>query len=134
MPSTRAFDALVESMIHGAHGFPAAATRAFPSMNIWEDAEHFFVEAELPGFSIEDVDISFTNNQLVISGERKATPGSEGEYLRRERGVGKFSRGLRVSSEINAERISASLKNGVLTVTLPKAEAAKPRKITVTSA
>jgi len=135
---TRAFDALLQSMVHGFPGFQAARSsapvRAFPAVNAWEDGDQFHLEAELPGFEISDIDISLVDKQLTLSGESKGVGVEEGTYLRRERRGGKFTRTLRLASEIDADRISATLKDGVLHVTLPKAPSAKPRKIAVTSA
>jgi HSP20 family protein len=115
-------------------GAPRTAARAFPAINVVEDADNFHVEAELPGFSIEDLDISLTDNQLTISGERTFSVPAGSEVLRRERPTGKFTRVLRVAADLDAQRVSAKLKDGILTVTLPKAEAVKPRKISVTPA
>ncbi|MGE3107969.1 MAG: Hsp20/alpha crystallin family protein [Phycisphaerales bacterium] len=123
------FDAMFESLLGG---FPAVAARAFPAINAWEDENAFHVEAELPGFTIDDIDISLTDNQLTISGERTFDLPADAGYVRRERPSGKFTRVLRVATEIDAANVAATLKNGVLTVTLPKAPAVKPRKISVT--
>lgn len=128
----RNIDAFIESMFSGV--MPASAARAFPAVNVVEDADNFHVEAELPGFSIEDLDISLTDNQLTISGERRVHIPEGSEVLRRERPTGKFTRVLRVAVDVDAQKVAAKLKDGILTVTLPKVEAVKPRKISVTPA
>lgn len=103
----------------------------YPALNLWEDDGHFYAEAELPGFSIEDLELSVVGNALTIKGERKPDEKKDGFWLRRERLFGPFSRTVEFASPIDADKVEASLKHGVLTVTLPKAEAARPRKIEV---
>lgn len=127
---SQTMDQLVESVFND---FPAfgVSTRRFPSVNAWEDAHNLYLEAELPGFKIEELDITFTGGELTIRGTRNETKPEGATFYRRERPSGSFSRTLRVGTEVDASKISASLTNGVLTVTLPKAEAAKPRKIDV---
>lgn len=106
-------------------------TRAFPAINIWDEGEELVAEAELPGLKSEDLDVSVVGSELTIKGERKSV-GEEGtSYHRRERGTGTFTRVLRLAAEVDAENVQATLRDGVLTVRMPKAEAAKPRKINV---
>ncbi len=125
---------LFDEFLHGAPGrsrFGWPMSPAFPALNIWEDEHNVRVEAELSGLKLEDLDISVVGNELTIKGERKARQPEDVVYHRRERGTGAFSRVLRLPVDIDANRVEASLKNGVLTITLPKAEAAKPRKIQI---
>jgi HSP20 family protein len=105
---------------------------SFPPVNVWEDENHFFLEAELPGMSIEDLEIFVhEGDQLTIKGNRML-PEMEGATLRRrERGHGEFSRTFKLESDVDVEAVSAELKHGVLTVTLPKSEKVKPRKIAI---
>jgi len=113
-------------------GFPALAVRgAFPATNVWDSGDSLVVEMELPGFGIEGIEILVTGNELMVTGERKDDVREDVAYHRRERTSGTFSRSLRLPVEVDAEKVSAEMKDGVLTVTLPKAEAAKPRKIDV---
>jgi len=106
----------------------------FPAVNLWEDAECLYAEAELPGMSMEDVEVFVTGDELHVKGCRKA-PRDEGlTYHRRERGTGEFSRVVTLPYEVNADKVDATLKDGVLMIVLPKAESARPRKITVKSA
>lgn len=133
MRAAAPLDAMIESLFRTG-GLPSIAARAFPAVNAWQDDNAFYVEAELPGFTIDDLDISLTDNQLTISGERTFDLPTDSAYMRRERPSGKFTRVLRVASEIDAEKVSASLKDGVLIVTLPKAPTIKPRKISVKQA
>lgn len=100
----------------------------YPALNLWEDAERFVVEAEVPGVKAEAVDIQLLDGTLFLKVTREAEPAN---YLRRERFAGTFQRTLDLPSGLDADRVDASLKDGVLTITLPKAEAAKPRRVPV---
>ncbi len=110
----------------------AAPARGFPALNVWEDGENLFAEAELPGMKNEDVDISVIGNDLTIRGRRGDQPREGMAYHRQERGVGEFNRVLRLPYDVDANKVEATLKDGVLLIKLPKAESAKPKKITVT--
>jgi HSP20 family protein len=104
----------------------------YPLVNLTEDQENFYLRAELPGMKAEDLDIQVTANSLSLSGERKIAQESNGvKYHRREREGGRFSRVVTLPGDINAEKVDADLVNGVLTVKIAKAEAAKPKQITV---
>ena len=105
--------------------------RPFPAINVWDEGEDIVAEAELPGFSGNEVDISVVGSELTIKGERKAASEDGVSFHRRERGTGPFTRVLRLPVEVNAEHVQATLREGVLTIRMPKAEAAKPRKIVV---
>ena len=106
----------------------------FPLINLTEDVNRYYIRAELPGMKADELDIQATGNNLAITGERKiVAEESEARYHRREREAGKFSRVIGLPGEINADRIEAKLENGILTVVIPKAEAAKPKQITVSS-
>jgi len=104
----------------------------FPSLNLTEDKNNYYVRAELPGLDTGDLDIQATVNSLAISGERKIP--AEGEnvrYHRKERESGRFSRVINLPEAVDTDKISAGLSNGILTVTVPKSEVAKPRQIKV---
>lgn len=104
----------------------------FPQINLTEDADKFYVRAELPGVKTDDLEMQATAKNLSIAGERKIEAENEGvHYHRREREAGKFSRIITMSTEIDPERIEAKLQNGILTIRVPKAEAVKPRQITI---
>ncbi len=104
----------------------------FPAMNVWEDNDTVFVEAELPGLDLKDLEIYVTGgNQLTLKGERKASVPEKGLWHRQERVFGKFSRSLTLPYNVNADKVDARFENGVLLVKLPKHESAKPRKIAV---
>lgn len=113
------------------HPWPALA-QAFPLVNLWEDANNFYAEAELPGLAQDQVEIYVTEgNQLTLQGERKPAELPQGTWHRQERGFGKFSRVLTLPAPVDADKVEARLTNGVLFVTLPKSASARPRQITV---
>lgn len=104
----------------------------FPPINLSEDQENYFIRAELPGVEAGKLDIQATGKSLTLSGERKIAEENNGvRYHRREREGGTFSRVISLPGDINAEKVDAELANGVLTIKIAKAEAAKPKQITV---
>jgi len=122
-------DRLFNSFLPGTEPF---FSRVYPALNLTEDADNFYVRAELPGVKPENLDISVVEGRLLIRGERKAsTESPEANYHRREREAGFFRRTIALPARVAGDKVSASMKNGVLNVSLPKAEEAKPRKITV---
>jgi HSP20 family protein len=110
---------------------PARAFAPFPPLNLWEDDGSLFVEAELPGMKLDDIHVTLTEgDQLTISGERKIG-GTDALWHRQECGYGRFSRTVTLPVQVNADQVEAKYDAGVLTLTLPKTEAAKPKRITV---
>jgi HSP20 family protein len=104
----------------------------YPPMNLWEDENNLYVEAELAGFHLDDLEMYVTGeNQLSIKGERKQPDTGKGTWHRQERGYGAFSRLMELPGPVDSEKVSAEFKNGVLTITLPKKEESKPRRIEV---
>jgi HSP20 family protein len=104
----------------------------FPLTNVTEDTNNYYVRAELPGIKGDDLDISVTGEGLSISGERRIPEEKkDASYHRREREAGKFSRMLSFPGQVDTGKVEASCADGILTVVLPKAEAAKPRQISV---
>jgi len=107
---------------------------AFPAMNVWTNQDGAVVTAELPGVSSEDIDISVVGETLTVSGLRQAEELPEGaRYHRRERRHGRFTRTFELPFPVEADRVEATFNKGVLYISLPRAEADKPRKITVKS-
>jgi HSP20 family protein len=103
-----------------------------PSLDLFEDKDNLIVKAELPGLKKEEIDISFQNGALHISGERKhETEKKDAETYRSERFYGRFHRTLSLPKQVDVNKVKASYKDGVLSVTLPKSEEAKPKQITV---
>jgi len=106
---------------------------SFPALNVWEEADAIYAEAEVPGMKSEDLDVSVVGGDLTIRG-RRGEPEREGvAYHRQERGAGEFNRVLRLPEEVDADKVEASLTDGVLLIKLPKAESAKPKKIKVST-
>jgi len=114
--------------------FTPPGVRAFPALNVWETDDNLFVEAELPGSKMEDIEVFVEGGELTLRGQRKPAEDERATFHRRERGVGSFSRVLRLPIDIDVERVEANLQNGVLTIRLPKAPSARPRKIEIRSA
>ena len=124
----------MDRVMEGFQGAPAFRPTAgvFPAVNLTEDKERYYVRAELPGIKSGDLDIQVTGNNLSISGERKTGVDVEGaRYHRREREGGRFSRIIGLPGDVDPEKVDARLVNGILTVSIAKAEAAKPRQITI---
>ena len=107
---------------------------AFPPLNMWETEQELFLEAEVPGLNEADLEVFVVGNELTIKGNRGEARFADAAYHRRERSTGAFSRAVRLPIDVDASKVQATLRGGVLEITLPKAELAKPRKITVTTA
>jgi len=111
---------------------PSAGNTTFPLMNVYDSKDNLVVTAELPGLSKDQVKITFADNVLTVSGELKALPKSKGmAVVRRERSEGEFEKALRVPTKVKQDAISASFANGILTITLPKADEVKPKTIAI---
>ena len=131
----REFDSML-SRFFGSRAFDRDSGVLAPyAVDIREDADHIYVEAELPGFAKEDVDITLENQTLTISAERKEErkEGDEkkGELLLHERRYSRFQRSFTLPPTVDESKCDAKLHDGVLTITLDKREESKPRKITV---
>lgn len=114
----------------------AGTSEISPALNVREDEQSIYVEADVPGLKLEDLTIEIVDQELTITGERKEgkEEGEKGGYHIRERRYGKFSRKLRLPILLDTSKAGAELKDGVLKVTLPKHEAARSRKIEVKAA
>jgi HSP20 family protein len=116
----------------GEDGGRFAGPEAYPPVNVWEDGNALHLEAELPGLDLKDLEIYVTgNNQLTIKGERKPAAPEKAVQHRQERSFGSFTRVLTLPFPVQADKVEARFENGVLRLTLPKHESAKPRKIAV---
>lgn len=100
-------------------------------VDIREDAEMIFLQADVPGLELSDIKVHIENSQLTIAGERRFEDEKRDTYLRVERAYGCFSRTFQLGAAADVEGIQASYKNGVLLITLPKREDAKPRSVEV---
>jgi HSP20 family protein len=103
----------------------------FPSLNIWDEGETLIVQAELPGLTMNDIEVLTVRNELTIRGARKDRLGDKISYHRRERNEGQFARTLKLPMEIDTTKVEATLMDGLLTIKLPKAEQAKARRIEI---
>ena len=104
----------------------------WPTVDLYEDRDKLVVKVEVPGMKKEEIDISLHDGVLAITGERKAEENYEnGETHRSERFVGRFQRALSLPVSVQADKSNANYQEGVLTITLPKAEEAKPKQIQV---
>jgi HSP20 family protein len=128
----REMDSIYSAFSEGRGIAPAAGV--FPALNMSEDDHNLYVRAELPGVAPENIDITTKQNNLIIKGERQiAAEGEKVSYHRKERDAGKFRRIISLPTRVDSDKVTAICKNGVLTVTLPKAEEVKPRQISVKS-
>ncbi len=130
----RVFDAKkTSSPISRSSFLPGRSARAYPLLNIYEDKDNIFIEALAPGVDPGTFDVTVVHNRLTISGQKNGTPDqSQPEaYHRSERAAGRFARTLELPVEVNDQAVKADYVNGLLHVTLPKAEQAKPRQISI---
>ena len=126
----RQMDRLFEGLSGRLLGEPSPGV--FPLVNVTESSDNYYVRAELPGVKSSDIDISVTGSSLSISGERKIFSEDEkANYHRREREAGRFSRMINLPGQIDTSKVEARCADGVLSVVLPKSEAAKPKQITI---
>ena len=107
---------------------------SYPAVNIWTQEDAQMISAEMPGVHPEDIEIDVTGDGLSISGVRKQDEvAKEAHYHRRERSYGSFSRTIQLPFMVDTDKVEASFKNGILFISLPKAEADKPKKIAIQS-
>jgi HSP20 family protein len=106
-----------------------------PPVDIYETEDAFVLEAELPGFSTEDLDIELVENRLTLRGERKAPSDvQEEQYRRHERAYGRFERSFLLPTVIERDHVTAEMHHGILTLRLPKSDLAKPKRIPIADA
>jgi HSP20 family protein len=112
---------------------PGRAARRYPLINLAEDHDHIYIEALAPGVDPATIDLAVIRNVMTISGEKRRHPEeiNPEAFHRSERSAGKFVRTVELPVEVNADQVKAEYKHGILMVTLPKAEAAKPKQISV---
>ena len=136
-PFGRDVQALFGDLFDGRNGTLADLERTVaksPAFNIWQDETGLFVEAEVPGLTQENLDISVVGRELTIKGDypEVKTEATEGKTLhRREWARGSFTRAFKLPFEVEASKVEAELKNGVLTISLPQSEEAKPKRINI---
>ena len=112
---------------------PGRGARRYPLINLAEDPDHIYIEALAPGVDPESIDLAVIRNVLTISGEKRRHPEDikPEAFHRSERAAGKFVRTIELPVEVDADHVKAEYKHGILMITLPKAEAAKPKQISV---
>ena len=124
----RDFDSLVGRVLGDAWEGQALACR----VDVREDENHYYVEAEVPGLSKDEIDITMENGVLTIAGEKKTSvEENDGNFHIRERRYGKFARQFTLPTAVDEGKVKAALKDGILTITLDKREEVKPKKISV---
>lgn len=127
----------VERVFRQAFGERSAASSAgafSPALDVEETEEAFTLHVELPGVNAEEVEVSLEENVLTVAGERRFYDERASEGFRRiERHFGRFHRAVRLPDRVDADRVSAAYRDGLLTITVPKAEEAKPRRIQITA-
>jgi HSP20 family protein len=112
-------------------GSGTAGTGAFPLVNVFSDGEDFVLVAELPGVKKEDLDIQVRGDTLRIQGKKTIDYDDAASVHRRERAAGQFDRTLTLPADVDATKVAANYRDGVLTLRLPRAESAKPRTVTI---
>ena len=128
----RAFSEVFGDLVAGtALSRGVVGGQAFPAVNLWEDDEKLYAEAEVPGLRMDDLEILVKGNELTIKGERKFEEQEGVMYHRRERGYGTFCGVVQLPVEVEVDAVEAVLENGVLQITMPKASSSRPRKIEV---
>ena len=111
---------------------PGLGARQYPLVNLSDDAQNVYVEALAPGVDPKSLDLSVAQGTLTISGEKPGLAEVTAEaYHRNERAAGRFTRTIELPADVDAARVSAEYRNGLLVVALPKTEAAKPRQIPI---
>ena len=105
--------------------------RSFPALNVWQDADKLYADLEAPWFDMDNLEVSVIGDELTITGRRGDNVEDSTEFIHRERTSVGFRRTITLPVDVDAEKIEARLKDGVLTIELPKAQTAKTRKIPV---
>lgn len=135
-PGRRPLPATLSGPLPARGAFPSEGL--FPPINIWEDDAQITLEVEVPGMTMDDLELLIKGEQITLRGERgrseqqaQCDSSQEGSFVRRERWSGRFERTLSLPIPVDQEQAQATLQNGVLTVVLPKAPSARPRKIEI---
>ena len=129
----RRMDQVFDQMLRGWALPEMRGKSAFPPLNVSERDDAYVVEAEVPGVRADDLDLEVRGKELTLKGRRAKPEGDDLTIRRRERGAGEFTRILELPVAVDSERVAASLRDGVLTVTLPKVASAIPKRIAVQS-
>ncbi|WP_321494715.1 Hsp20/alpha crystallin family protein [uncultured Desulfobacter sp.] len=114
-----------------ASGYKWEHGQSTPRTNLYEKGDNFEIRAEVPGVEKDDLNVKIQGNYLEISGQRKSDAPDNYKTHKTERGIGAFSRSFTLPADVDSTKVEATLKHGVLYLTLPKHEAAKPKKISI---
>jgi HSP20 family protein len=123
-------DTLFDRVFGGDGGAPAPAWGGLP-VAMWEDDDHLYIEAELPGATETDIDVTVHDGLLFIRGERRPVAGRT--YLYNGRAFGRFERVITLPEAVDAENVQARLADGLLSIALSKSPRAKPKRVPVTT-
>lgn len=133
-PLWREMERLQREMNRLMEGAGDGSRSEFPPMNVWASEENAMISAELPGVNADDLDISVVGDTLTLAGSRpRETDDDDRTFHRRERWQGNFSRTIQLPFRINADGVDATFSNGILKVVLPRAEADKPHRISISA-
>jgi len=122
----------LDRMIDTAFGVRGVTTGVYPPVNVFDGGDAYVVKAEVPGVDSSHIELEVQEDALTLRGERVfSEPGSDAAFHRRERAEGQFRRVVRLPGQVASSDIKAELRDGVLTVRLPKAEEARPRKVAI---
>ncbi|MEX2493673.1 MAG: Hsp20/alpha crystallin family protein [Nitrospirales bacterium] len=104
----------------------------YPFLNVTQDQDNFYIRSEVPGMTLDELDVSVTGRNVTVSGERKIpSEDQQVRYHRQEREAGKFRRQFNLPTDVENDKVEARYRHGMLMIVLPKAESAKPRKISI---
>ncbi|MDX1686691.1 MAG: Hsp20/alpha crystallin family protein [Candidatus Promineifilaceae bacterium] len=133
-PLWREMERLQREMNRLMDGVSRPSSRGFPALNVWANEQHALITAEIPGIDVDDLDISIVGDTLTLSGQRSLPQTDDDvQWHRHERWHDDFSRSLQLPFNIDADNVEATYEDGVLRVTLPRAEEDQPRQISVKS-
>ena len=124
----------VEQAWRDEEGLPFERTGAWPRLSLWDEGRNLVLKADVPGLTEKDVQLQLTQDVLTVTGERRSDAPEGYSVHRQERVPARFSRSFTLPVKVDGAAITATLKDGVLTVTMPKAAESQPRQITVKSA
>jgi len=127
----REMDRLWDSFFERRPSRGEGVSEWLPTLDISESKSDYIIKVELPGIDPKEIEISLTDDLLTIKGEKKQEKGEEEALLFSERTFGPFNRTVRLSRPVQSDKINASFKNGLLTITLPKTEEAKKKEIKI---
>lgn len=129
----RGVDDLIEGIFKPVRAFSSGWSENLPALDIVEHDKKYVITAEMPGMEKEDINVSYDNGVITISGEKKeeTEEKQEGKLIRQELSYGKYLRQFSLGQEVDENAITANYKNGVLTLTVPKAEESTPEKVKI---